>query len=1736
MEGLNHTGQEEYIWAMRASLYRESDVELWKDRKRHDNSRSAVNVASRTKSLLETTTYQTKIMASLVPDEVIHNVEDYSHRQYEACFLFGDVSGFTELCEKYTKTGVSGPSRMTQVLNKYLGAMVQEVLSYNGDILKFSGDAFLAVFKSSEDTTMRDSVHEALDCALVIQKSYGSYLTDVNVVIRVKLAISAGLVTFALIGEPSTCHYVVVGKPIWDVKAAEHISSAGDIIVAPAAWHYVNPGEYIHKEMPDRVHMKIVGIGPNWRSVQKNVRQQKTKEQMAEDVFSLELSSESLDQIEEKRVLGAMAGEEFSLRPAVNLAVRLKIRELLRGFIIAPVMKSIDMNEPLEYLSEMRQAVIVFINVVSHKINTTDTVILADRAYKTVCRVVHQMNGCVNKVSLFDKDLMFVVIFGLRGLKNELECQVALRCARECHQAISEFENVASTSVGVTTGKTYCGVFGHTLRREYTVISLIVNKAARLMVAYSGKVTCDRETFLHSKLEAKHFVLQEPKPLKGISHPGPVYEFRELEEDHGVLHRVNPRPLLGRAENLKIYKQLLERFQSTTTVDEQQYKMLLIRGEARQGKTRLLDELVYITPEEILISRFTLTPKDRKVPFQTVRLIFNQPMATTVDSTIKIKQAKILEKLSKIKNPDLLCVLNQVFGVNFPNSQLFMQLSEQEKLKARRTVINWLCLECFPTLWVVAIDNCDYIDEESWHIFDTFFEIRTLFIVATASRDKLAHAEICEKVLSDDPRIKTIYLKPVEKWYLGALACQILDVYAISPELENAIQVKSNGNPGWIESFLISLIQDEGLYILQAHMSYITDLGLVAPPLYLMARLTEEEAFKWQHIMEERKRPGESEIDQSWQKYIDCCRDSYMNVSIRELLEHISLGGRIPICVISPNFHVGDEEAELSMDAMILKTFDSLNFFEQLLVKCSAILGLQFLRDMLLYVMNATDKRKTALAVQKLFEIRVLTCAKGDFLEGTGTLFKEKLIHPNEEAGLQCRCRGVKIDETCYDLPKYASCGLLQFRFPQFREITYNLLTDNQKKEFHHRAIRYLEKETRKCKACGGGFFERILGGDRIDKDMALTKKKVKRDEGSFDTASLTVSRTDSQYSGTSTTYSLGSATKSRRRVAEDGKSVASFASVNIVHEKKKKREATFGFVMIKKLKDSYSLTKTFSSEDFTDCQCLLILSTTYSQLIEHCIGAGDINKVINAMLEYSYISITLCNLPLALQILEEAKHIVNKKAKETVEHSWKYSLIRGKIYTLIGYARLELAQYQTAFINLHKSLEEYGVNFPTSRITRHIKTRLFEFKQLFGFYLLPNSLTKRLDHWETIFAGNLAESLSHLCNLYLIKNQWKNAELAATWCLSKSLEAYSSFQLMTTAYANMLHIAQHLRRWNICIALEIHALRLCRTKKSTVDAEDLKSVAKLYSAIFFSRMLRSSLDKAIHMGYTVLRICTSVRAVKIILPVLPLFLHALLIGSHFSNALSMMQELEYFANEDSDSTGKVWYLALCVGIQLETGYSVIPYHICETYYQMEGDRWITIRDPDARRRFYTVMWLWCVRNEKWEQAATWCLKTQDFKIITENDSLANKVTALYLLEGMIIFLVAKLDKRNIKAVIRAETDIEILIKELQKASKTAKFILPRLYHLKAYYKFVKYFHLRVSSLLKRPHKLATKYGHQLEVSWLEHSGKAWQRTLPPLTVQMWRDHSEAGNLLEFQEIETEQKLVFFTLPVPIYI
>lgn len=52
-----------------------------------------------------------------------------------------------------------------------------------------------------------------------------------------------------------------------------------------------------------------------------------------------------------------------------------------------------------------------------------------------------------------------------------------------------------------------------------------VNMAARLMMHYIGKVTCDEVTKKRSRNDSRGFVRVPNKELKGIDDPGMVWEY-----------------------------------------------------------------------------------------------------------------------------------------------------------------------------------------------------------------------------------------------------------------------------------------------------------------------------------------------------------------------------------------------------------------------------------------------------------------------------------------------------------------------------------------------------------------------------------------------------------------------------------------------------------------------------------------------------------------------------------------------------------------------------------------------------------------------------------------------------------------------------------------------------------------------------------------------------------------------------------------------------------------------------------------------------------------------------------------------------------------------------------------------------------------------------------------------------------------------------------------------------------
>lgn len=144
--------------------------------------------------------------------------------------------------------------------------------------------------------------------------------------------------------------------------------------------------------------------------------------------------------------------------------------------------------------------------------------------------------------------------------------------------------------------------------------------------------------------------------------------------------------------------------------------------------------------------------------------------------------------------------------------------------------------------------------------------------------------------------------------------------------------------------------------------------------------------------------------------------------------------------------------------------YDTLTSFEQLICKCTSLLGETFSRQMLTYVL-LNNERAVAEAIVNLFEQKILMCAtERDFSDNRAT---------NEE--ISCYCKIFNVPQMCRDLPKYACCSHTKFTNGNFKKTIYDLLTENQRIEYHKRSLMYLYHKTRRCDSCDGAFFDKLV-------------------------------------------------------------------------------------------------------------------------------------------------------------------------------------------------------------------------------------------------------------------------------------------------------------------------------------------------------------------------------------------------------------------------------------------------------------------------------------------------------------------------------------------------------------------------------------------------------------------------------------------------------------------------------------
>src|ERR1041385_3383619 len=106
----------------------------------------------------------TELLASYVPkliqNRVIANrapIEASAAAELQAAVLFADISGFTLLTERMAEKGPAGVEALARILNEYFGQLIDIIHKYGGDVVKFAGDAVIAVWPDRKSTRLNSS-------------------------------------------------------------------------------------------------------------------------------------------------------------------------------------------------------------------------------------------------------------------------------------------------------------------------------------------------------------------------------------------------------------------------------------------------------------------------------------------------------------------------------------------------------------------------------------------------------------------------------------------------------------------------------------------------------------------------------------------------------------------------------------------------------------------------------------------------------------------------------------------------------------------------------------------------------------------------------------------------------------------------------------------------------------------------------------------------------------------------------------------------------------------------------------------------------------------------------------------------------------------------------------------------------------------------------------------------------------------------------------------------------------------------------------------------------------------------------------------------------------------------------------------------------------------------------------------------------------------------------------------
>lgn len=705
--------------------------------------------------------------------------------QFPAAALLADISGFTALTERLAHQGPAGAEELTRLLNAYFGQFIDLIQVHGGDIVKFAGDALLALWPVGvTDEDLATVTYRAAQCGLLVQAVLHDLPVGEDVRLSHRVGIGAGEVLLKHVGGVfGRWEFLVAGAPLAQLSLAGRLAQPGQVVISPEAWKLISRR---CSGTPITAAGEVVGA-------------------RLEDV-----------------------GEPLPFYAAARPALTAEAETALRAYIPGAILARLAAGQS-GWLAELRRVSVIFVNLPD--LSYAMPLEQAQAVMRTLQATLYHYEGSINKLSVDDKGISLVAALGLPPLAHEDDAARAVQAALAMQAELRHLG--LRSAIGVTTGQAFCGSIGHAVRREYTMLGDVVNLAARLMQAAPGDILCDAVTCQAAQAQVPLLAFEALPAIQVKGKAEPVAVYRPLGSTGsapagaGLARRHRSRvTLVGREAERAILAEELQ-----ALLRRGAGSVVMIEGEAGIGKSRLVEDALEKAHALDVITLIGAGDAiEKSTPYHAWRPIFRQLFGLEGSgSEAEAWRAHVLARLMAEFGPDsellrLAPLLDVVLAIDTQDNEITARMTG--KVRADNT--QRLLVELLQKVtqrghdqperpYLIVLDDAHWLDSASWALaLLVNRQIQPadplLMIIATRPLSQPWPDEYSQ--LRRAAGIRHIELDHLPVAEALALVCQRLGVASLPEPVAALIRDKAEGHPFFSEELAYAL-RDSGLITLE---------------------------------------------------------------------------------------------------------------------------------------------------------------------------------------------------------------------------------------------------------------------------------------------------------------------------------------------------------------------------------------------------------------------------------------------------------------------------------------------------------------------------------------------------------------------------------------------------------------------------------------------------------------------------------------------------------------------------------------------------------------------------------------------------------------------------------------------------------------------------------------------------------------------------------------------------------